>query len=440
MNIDPRFGNTSHEVFPVFISIRKKTFVLIITYLAAAVIALCAYTAVHYDMERRYRRTAEYGYSQAFEELVYAASGLSGSLHRAVYATGPELSSQLCADIYGSCLAAGMSMAALPFSTQELEQTAAFIGIAGDYARSRLRASAQSGFDDAARQSFAGLYKTAAELTQQLRELQDSVNDGNVLLDEPENVFAASGGRLGEHMLGIEDGVGATELGSYGGRYAARPSSRSGTPIELDEARAVAAEYFGLDEDKLECEYTAEDGRVCFSFDGGSVCLDADGNVLSLSSGRSVAGDMPSAELERIAREFLAAHGFGELCLSLSERVGSVQMMEFDCVENGVRCMGDSVRISVAGDRGDIYAFDAVGHVKNHGSYHGQEAAVSESAARAALPDTLSVTGSQLCCAPGDDGSGVLCYGFDCLGSDGEELLVLVNAQTGLQFDILEAD
>ena len=146
------------------------------------------------------------------------------------------------------------------------------------------------------------------------------------------------------------------------------------------------------------------------------------------------------AELERIAREFLAAHGFGELCLSLSERVGSVQMMEFDCVENGVRCMGDSVRISVAGDRGDIYAFDAVGHVKNHGSYHGQEAAVSESAARAALPDTLSVTGSQLCCAPGDDGSGVLCYGFDCLGSDGEELLVLVNAQTGLQFDILEAD
>ncbi len=420
--------------------IRKKTFVLIVTYLLAAVLALGAYTAVHYGMERRYRRTAEYGYAQAFEELVNAASGLSGSLHRAVYATGPELSGRLCADIYGSCLAAEMSMAVLPFSTQELEQTAAFIGLAGDYARSRLSASAQSGFDDAARQSFAGLYKTAAELTQQLRALQDSVNDGGVLFDEPENVSASSAGRLSEHMLAIEDGVGAAELGSYGGRYAAQPSPQSGTPIAQDEARAIAAEYFGLDEDGLKAEYTAEDGRVCFSFDGGSVCLDADGNILSLSSERSVAGDMDSAALERIAREFLASHGFGELCLSLSERIGSVQMMEFDCVENGVRCMGDSVRISVAGDRGDIYAFDASGHVRNHGSCRGgQEAAVSESAARAALPDTLSVTGSQLCYAPCDDGSGVLCYGFDCLGSDGEELLVLVNAQTGLQFDVLEA-
>lgn len=35
--------------------------------------------------------------------------------------------------------------------------------------------------------------------------------------------------------------------------------------------------------------------------------------------------------------------------------------MKFECVENGVRCIDDSVRISVAGDYGDIYAFDAGG-------------------------------------------------------------------------------
>ena len=53
--------------------IRKKTFILIITYLTAAVVALGAYTAVHFGMERSYRRTAEYGYAHAFEEVVYAA-------------------------------------------------------------------------------------------------------------------------------------------------------------------------------------------------------------------------------------------------------------------------------------------------------------------------------------------------------------------------------
>lgn len=45
--------------------IRKKTFILIITYLAAAVVALGAYTAVHFGMEGSYRRTAEYGYHSA---------------------------------------------------------------------------------------------------------------------------------------------------------------------------------------------------------------------------------------------------------------------------------------------------------------------------------------------------------------------------------------
>ena len=395
--------------------IRKKTFILIITYLAAAVVALGAYTAVHFDMEGSYRRTAEYGYAHAFEEVVGSVSALSDSLHRASYASGAELSGQLCADIYGSCLAAEMTMAVLPFSTQELEQTAAFIGIAGDYARGSLRTSAQSGFDDAARRNFASLYKTAAALTQELSELRDEINDGDVLIDEPENVFADSGDRLSASMLGIEDGIGATELDGYDGKYAKTAQSTGKKPIAQSEAKAIAAEFFGLDKDKLEAEYSAENGTVCFAFNGGSVCVDAEGNVLSLSSERSVAGDMESSELESIARDFLTAHG---------------------CVENGVRCIDDSVRISVAGDYGDIYAFDAAAHIKNHGSYPKAAAAVSELAARTAIPETLSVSDAQLCYAPTEGRSAVLCYGFDCAGSGGERVFVLVDAQTGRQFDI----
>ncbi len=419
--------------------IRKKTFILIITYLTAAVVALGTYTAVHSGMEGSYRRTAEYGYAHAFEEVVSAASSLSDSLHRASYATGAELSGQLCADIYGSCLAAEMTMAALPFSTQELEQTAAFIGITGDYARSRLRTSAQSGFDDAARADFASLYKTAATLTEKLHELQGSVNNGDVLLDEPENVFAKGGERLSSSMLDMEDGMSNPELGSYGGKYAKNAQNQNREPVPESKAKAIAADFFGLDANELETEYTAESGVTCFSFDGANVCLDADGNVLSLSSERSVCGDMDSGDLEQIARSFLADHGFGDMYLASSERIGSVQTMEFECVENGIRCIDDSVRVSVAGDYGDIYAYDATEHIRAHGTYPAVSAAVSEGAARAALPSTLNVLSTQLCYAPADDGSVVLCYGFDCTGIDGEKLFVLVDAQTGRQFNILEA-
>ena len=242
-------------------------------------------------------------------------------------------------------------------------------------------------------------------------------------------------------MLDIEDGMGKTELGSYGGRYAKDISSQIRSPVPEAKAKSIAADFFGLDADKLEAEYTAENGTACFSFDGGSVCLDAEGNVLSLSSERSVCGDMDSSELERIARDFLASHGFGEMYLASSERIGSVQTMKFECVESNVRCISDSVRVSVAGDDGGIYAYDATEHVRVHGTYPAVSAAVSESAARAALPSALKVIDAQLCYAPADDENSVLCYGFDCTGSDGEKLLILVDAQSGRQFDVfLEAN
>lgn len=103
------------------------------------------------------------------------------------------------------------------------------------------------------------------------------------------------GDRLSASMLGIEDGIGATELDGYDGKYAKTAQSTGKKPVAQSEAKAIAAEFFGLDEDKLEAEYSAENGTVCFAFNGGSVCVDAEGNVLSLSSERSVAGDMESS-------------------------------------------------------------------------------------------------------------------------------------------------
>ena len=50
--------------------IRKKTFVLMLTYLLAALIALGAYTAAHFSLESGCRRTARQGYELAFEETV----------------------------------------------------------------------------------------------------------------------------------------------------------------------------------------------------------------------------------------------------------------------------------------------------------------------------------------------------------------------------------
>ena len=417
--------------------IRKKTFVLIITYLSAAVIALGAYAAVHNMSEFCYRSTAEYGYSHAFDEVVNATAKLSDALHRGAYATGSAMSASVCADIYGNCLAAEMTMSALPFATQELEQTSAFVGIAGDYASALLKTSAESGFDDEARANLAKLYKTAEKLHRELQELHDDVDSGDVLMDAPERLFPEDGSFVSAAMLGMESDMDELPELDYDGLYTRADPVPCDEPVPEAEARQAAADFFGLYPEQLEVEYSAECGTRCFSADGGvHICVDGWGRVLSLSSERPVAGDIDSAELEQRARDFLEARGFENMHLASSERRSSVLTMEFQCTEGDIRCEGDSVMISMAADDGQVYAYDASKHLGNHGEHPSAENVVGEDTARKALTSELEVKSSSLCYAETDGGGERLCYDFECTEPDGQPLHVFVDAKTGSQFRI----
>ena len=83
-----------------------------------------------------------------------------------------------------------MTLGALPFSAQELERTAGFIGTAGDYAHSLLRTAAEKGFTDTERRSFSELYALAGALSDELSALSDEVHSGQVLFDDQDVVHA----------------------------------------------------------------------------------------------------------------------------------------------------------------------------------------------------------------------------------------------------------
>lgn len=414
--------------------IKKKTFVLIVTYLSAAAIAFGAYSAALSANGAAYRNTAVYGYEHAFGEVVTAADKLSNALHRGAYATGAEMSAAVCADVYGSCLAANMTMSALPFSTQELENTARFIGVAADYARSLMKNP--DGFDDKTRQSFAELYKTSESITQSLTQLQSDIDNGTVVMDEPENVFAAGDNLMSTAMLEMESGVGELPELDYDGAYTKAKPRECADPISEDEARTIAADFLGLEGDEIELQYRSENGATSFAADDKSVLVDGFGNVLSLSSSRAVTGDMASEDMEKAAREFLKKQGFSNLFLASSERVGDVQVMRFESVQNGVRCEADSVKISIAADDGKVYAYDASAHIAAPEKRAKPDSIVTESAAKKAIPESLGVKSGGMVYAETESGGERLCYEFDCSTESGDKLRVLVDAQTGTQYRI----
>ena len=416
----------------------RKAYTLIIIYLTAAALALGAYSAVLSGKGGRYRSTAVYGYEHAFGEVVQAADSLDDALRRASYATGPELSSSVCAEIYGCCLAAQMTMAALPFSTEELEQTAGFVGIAGDYACSLIRSRAADGFGDTERNNMAALAGISASLTEGLTQLQSDIRDGAVIMDEPENVFADTSEQrlMSQVLLDFEGSFPELPELEYDGKYAVMAEENGGAIVSEDEAKRAAAELFGFDANGLAAQYRSESGSVCFGFDGGTVIVDGDGHVLSMSSERAVAGRLTDTELEQAAVGFIKDAGFENMELDSAERVNDVLYAEFVCTCGEIRCLREVIRVGVAADTGKIYSYDARQYMKNHLDREPEEPAVTEHEARSALPEELRVGDTRLAYIETEGGKELLCYAFSCTGRDGESVTVYVDASTARQYRI----
>ena len=414
--------------------IKKKTFILIITYLSAAAIAFGAYSAVLSVGGAGYRSTARYGYEHAFGEVVTAAEKLSDALHRGAYATGAEMSASVCADVYGSCLTAGMTMSELPFSTQELENTARFVGVAADFSQSLM---GSGGFDDATRKSFAELYKTAEEITETLDELRDDIDNGTVKMDEPENLFGEAGNSLlSTAMLEMESGLGELPELDYDGRYTKTAAEECADPITEDEARTIAADFLGLEGDEISLQYRSETGATSFEYKDKSLLVDGWGNVVSMSSSRVVTGDMPAKDMKNAACNFLKKHGIKNMHLVSSERIGGTLSMRFERLDGGVRIEADSVKISVAADTGEVYSFDASAHYAAAKKHAKPERIVTQTQAASALPKELSAKPRGMVYAETAGGSERLCYEFECADEAGERLHVLVDASTGEQYRI----
>ena len=188
---------------------------------AALILGLYAYTDSLYLT--RWRQTAEYSSSLAFEETVRAVDALSLALEKSLYATDGAMCARVCGEAWAASCAAESAMATLPFSTQELENLAAFLNRAGDYARTLCGESVPAGFGDGQRETLRELSVRADEFTGTLRELREDLNGGRVHMDSRErrlrNVGSEPGEALSARLLQYESSFAAPEELHYDGRY-----------------------------------------------------------------------------------------------------------------------------------------------------------------------------------------------------------------------------
>ena len=156
-----------------YLKIRRKTFILLISFLFAGAIILAGMVCKSRQQITYYERGIKAGYSRAFAELSADVAELDMSLQKALYSTSPALLSTLCSNIYGKANAAQTSMAELPFSDYTLENATAFITRTGDYAYALSRkVSGGNTLSDAEYSTLKALSDAATILSQNLIDMQ----------------------------------------------------------------------------------------------------------------------------------------------------------------------------------------------------------------------------------------------------------------------------
>ncbi len=440
--------------------VKKRTVVLTVSYLIAAVAALGVLTGVNCDRARQYQLLSDNQYQHAFNELVTAVSEMDSALQKSCLTTSPSMVNAVCTEIFGKAMTAQMALGVLPYSPENLEQTSGFISRVGDYAYALSRAAADgSGCTAEQLENLRALSETSGVLTQNLRELQAQLQDGTLALPDRAEARAAlleadetAASNMGEQFRLIEQEFPEVPSLIYDGPFSEHltgmtPRALEGLPeADAESARDTAASFLGMSRGKV---YPIGDcgGEIpCYGFaadtaGGGEVYVAVTkqgGQVLSMLSSRPVGSANVTAEAALAAAEkFLKSAGFSSMAETYHMTQGGILTVNYAYRQGDVLCYSDLVKVSVALDTGKVCGFEAKGYLSAHTVRELPEAAVSAEQARAAVPEGLEVLAVQTALVPSDGKYETLCHEFKCAASDERHYIIYVNAVTGQQHKIL---
>ncbi len=438
---------------------RRRTLVRAASFLLAAFVVVGGLALQARARAEAYRLYLENGYRHAFAELSANLNELDVALQKGIYATSPSMLGVLCTQIYGKAMSAQMALGELPYSNIELEQTAAFLAKAGDYAAALSRSAAVTGVcSDEQREALRGLSAGASDLSARVAGLQSDLMGGAVTLEDLEAAEARlSAAEGGGHTLAdssyqtVESDFPELPSLIYDGPFSEHIAGRTPAMLEgredvtQDEARLAAARFLDL-KPELFTLVSAGSGRLpTYSFsamvDGGELYVEVTrrgGLVVELLHSRPVeSAALSREEAVAAAAAFLTSRGYPNMTESYFIDQGNVLTINYAAQQGEVLCYPDLVKVSVALDNGRVVGFESEGYLMNHTLRDLPRSPVSLGKAQAALSPELDILSHRLALIPTGGEYEVLTHEFKCQSADGRHVLVYINAQTGQEEKIL---
>ena len=421
----------------MFKRISRRALVRVVSYTAAALLALSLFSALSWGHLLAYRRQTAADADRAFEETVGALQDLSLSLDKSRYAGDGAMCARVCAEIYADAGRAGTALAALPFSTVEMEELKRFISLSGDYAYTLCREAAEQGFSEEQRGTMARLSDTASALAEELDAMRGELRDGKLTMDSREarvaNILDEVPAYLSERLGAYAKDFPAAEALSYHGQYSAREQGQA-EPVDEEKAREQAAALLGCEPEDFELAARYEDeGKLLLSLGGTTVTVTARG-VESLRNARLVEESLiGEKEAVAAAEKALEALGYTGLRWEEKTRRGNVLDLRGSAETDGAAGLDREIALSVALDDGSLLALDLSAM---QGEAAESDWPLGEAEAKALLPAGLTLRSARRVTVAGADGRSIPCWELDCLDENARRVRIRLNAENGKQEEI----
>lgn len=436
----------------------REAWIRLGSYAAAAVIIATGF-AIRYRIEaKELERFIEAGYQRSFFEMVSNVSAIDHALQKGKYSVSPAMISQLSNDISKEASSAQSLLAQLPFSFQELEQTASFLAQAGDWAGAVARQTAGGAeLDDDQRAALENLAGVARALSDMLIGLQSAINEDNLRIGDVLKAEAAMEDDSQKMFGGMFKNV-ASEIEDmpsliYDGPYSAHLDQaeaiflKDKDEVSADEAMQTALDFLDLPEGQLNLARETQ-GKIpayCFEghLDGGEVSVNVSkrGGYVVLANSSRTPGEAQydlSAAID-IAGKFLDFRGYKGMELNYQTESGGVMVMNFAYVDEGVTCYPDLIKVGVALDTGRVTQFEALGYLYNHREKREfPEIAISqEEAIEKTLTTGITLENARSALIPSPGKHEIYCHELQCLAPDGSHIIIYVNVETGTEEKVL---
>lgn len=434
------------------VTLSTRAFVRIISFLTAIAVALGISAAINAYQSANAKTQLQYGYMRAMQDLSLSMDNIKTTLNKGLYTNSPAMMSELSSKLWSEASTAKVALAQLPVEELNLEATYKFLSQVGNYSKSLAEKYSEGNeLTGDEKSNLKTLYGYAQTLSDSMWSVENKIESGEMTFEKVNsaagdtNNSGISSVSITEGFTDFEEGFSGYPTLIYDGPFSDHIMEKN--PLMLEGKAEVSEEKAAEKAARVsgESDLTAtneEDGKMpsyAFANDSTTVSITKKGGYFCYMMKYRDVGEKAITVENAItsAKNYMEKLGIENVTDTYYEITNGVCIINFAGTQDDITLYTDLVKVGVALDNGDIISFDARGYITNHTERTLDEPKISKEEALQKLNDSLNIKESNLAVIPSDSMEERYCYEFSCTDSDGRQVLVYINADTGEEENIL---